>query len=113
MLLTGRRVKTRGALSDRARDRNRPGDNLCPDLLDLVAKRPRRFWGDRAGADAAVSKGEAGGAAGLEGPAHELLNRVEDGHVQSLDRARQDVPSEVGLVDINSDPPDSMLSRRL
>src|SRR5438128_7987640 len=101
------------ALSDRVRDRNRPGDNLGPDALDLGDKRGRHFWADRAEPDAAVSKGEAGGAAGLEGPAHELLDRVEDGHVQSLHRARQDVRSEVGLVDINSDTPDSMLSCRL
>src|SRR5437667_6069344 len=101
------------ALSDRVRDRNRPGDNLSPDPLDLGDKRARHFWADRAEADAAVSKGKAGGAAGLEGPAHKLLNRVEDGHVQPLHRARQDVPSEAGLVDINSDPPDSILSCRL
>src|SRR5262245_54842844 len=90
----------RRALSDRVRDRDRPSDNLGPDPLGLGDKRAGHFWADRTEADAAVSKGKAGGAAGLEGPAHKLLDRVEDGHVQPLHRAGQDVPSEAGLVDI-------------
>src|SRR5437667_9690086 len=90
------------ALTDRVRDRNRPGDNLSPDPLDLGDKRARHFWADRADADAAVSKGKAGGAAGLDGPAHKLLNRVEVGHVQPLHRAGQDVPADAALVVIHS-----------
>src|SRR5437867_2108828 len=44
--------RSRGrALSDRVRDRNRPGDNLSPYLLDLGDKRARHFWADRAETD--------------------------------------------------------------
>ena len=59
------------------------------------------------------SEGEAGRATGLERPARELSDRVEHGHVQPLHRARQDVLTEVGLVDIDSDPPDPTLACRL
>src|SRR5438552_12413284 len=89
------------ALSDRVRDRNRPGDNLSPDLLDLGDKRARHFWADRAEPDAVVWEREDGGAAGLERPLHELLDRAKDGDIQPLHRARQDVGAEVGLVDID------------
>src|SRR5215468_907934 len=109
---SGFRPRRRG-LSDRVRDLDRPRDNLSPDPLDLSDKRARHFWADRSEANAAVSKGKAGRAAGLEGPAHKRLNRVEDGHLQPLHCASQDVPSEARLVDINPDPPDSMLSCRL
>ena len=46
-------------------------------------------------------------------PRASVLDRVEHGHVHPLHRARQDVPAEVGLVDIDSDPPDSTLACRL
>ena len=98
---------------DRARDRDLPGDDLGPDVLDLGLERARHRRADRAEADTAVPEGEAGSATGLERPARELLDRVEHGHVHPLHRARQYVPAEMGLVDIDSDPPDSTLSCRL
>ena len=84
-----------------------------PDVLDLGLERPRHLRADRAEADTAVSEGEAGRATGLECPAREVFDRVEHGHVHPLHRARQDVAAEVGLVDIDSDPPDSTLACRL
>src|SRR4249919_639796 len=97
---------SRRGLCDRARDRDLAGDDLGPDVLDLGLERARHLRADRAEADTAVPEGEAGSATGLERPARELFDRVEHGHVQPLHRARQDVTPEVGLVDIDSDPPD-------
>src|SRR4029450_12812572 len=96
-------------LCDRSRDRDLPGDDLGPDVLDLGLERAGHGRADRAEADTAVLKGEAGGATGLERPAHELLDRVEHGYVQPLHGARQDVRAQMGLVDIDSNPPDSTL----
>src|SRR5215203_2425370 len=101
------------ALCDRARDRDLPGDDLGPDVLDLGLERAGHRRADRAEGDTAVPEGEAGRATGLEPPARELLDRVEHGHVHPLHRARQYVAAEVGLVDIDSDPPDSTLACRL
>src|ERR687891_1654899 len=101
------------ALCDRGRDRDLPGDDLGPDVLDLGLERAGHPRADRAEADTAVPEGEAGGATGLERPARELLDRVEHGHVHPLHRARQYVPAQMGLVDIDSNPPDSTLSCRL
>src|SRR5215204_1055726 len=101
------------ALCNRARDWDLSGDDLGPDVLDLGLERAGHRRADRAEADTAVPEGEAGGATGLERPARELLDRVEHGHVQPLHRARQYVPAQVGLVDIDSNPPDSTLSCRL
>src|SRR6266536_858567 len=109
---SGFRYRAR-ALCDRARDRDLPGDDLGPDILDLGLERARHSRADRAEADTAVPEGEAGSATGLERPAHERLDRVEHRYVQPLHRARQDVTAEVGLVDIDSDPPDSTLFCRL
>src|SRR5215204_7353997 len=109
---SGFRYRAR-ALCDRARDRDLPGDDLGPDVLDLGLERAGHGRADRAEADSAVPDGEAGCATCLERPAHELLDRVEHGHVQPLHGARQDVTAEMGLVDIDSDPPDSTLSCRL
>src|SRR5216117_2334448 len=110
--MSGFRYRAR-ALCDRALDRDLPGDDLGPDVLDLGFERARHPRADRAEADTAVPEGEAGRATGLERPARELLDRVEHGHVQPLHRARQHVPAEVGLVDIDPDPPDSTLACRL
>src|SRR5829696_2370663 len=109
---SGFRYRAR-ALCDRARDRDLPGDDLGPDVLDLGLERAGHPRADRAEADTPVAEGEAGGATGLEPPARELLDRVEHGHVHPLHRARQYVPAEVGLVDIDSDPPDATLACRL
>src|SRR5262245_5517221 len=109
---SGFRFRAR-ALCDRARDRDRPGDELCPDLLDLGFERAGHGLADRAEADTVVLEGEAGSATGLERPARELFDRVEHRHVNPLHRARQDVTAEVGLVDIDSDPPDATLACRL
>ena len=46
-------------------------------------------------------------------PAHELLDRFEHRYVQPLHGARQYVPAQMGLVDIDSNPPDSTLACRL
>src|SRR5690348_7945898 len=87
---SGFRYRAR-ALCDRARDRDLPGDDLGADVLDLGLERAGHRRVDRAETDTAVLEGEAGGATGLERPARELLDRVEDGHVHPLHRARQDV----------------------
>src|SRR5206468_2589037 len=87
--------------------------DLGPDVLDLGLERARHPRVDHAEADTAVLEREAGGATGLERPARELLDRVEHGHVQPLHCTRQYVPAEVGLVDIDSDPPDPTLACRL
>ena len=84
---------------------------LTSSISALSAAGHRRA--DRAEADTAVPEGEAGRATGLERPARELLDRVEHGHVHPLHRARQYVPAQMGLVDIDSDPPDSTLACRL
>src|SRR5947207_6647694 len=109
---SGFRYRAR-ALCDQARDRDLPGDDLGPDVLDLGLERTGHGRADRAEADTAVPEGEAGRATGLERPARELLDRVEHGHVHPLHRARQYVPAQMGLVDIDSDPPDSALACRL
>src|SRR5690348_9420630 len=101
------------ALCDRGRDRDLPGDDLGPDVLELGLERAGHGRADRAEADTAVPEGEAGRATGLERPAGELLDRVEHGYVQPLHRARQYVPAQMGLVDIDSNPPDSALACRL
>src|SRR5881396_636464 len=103
---SGFRYRAR-ALCDRARDRDLPGDDLGPDVLDLGLERARHLRADRTEADTAVPEGELGSATGLERPGGELFDRVEYRHVQPLHRARQDVPAQMGLVDIDSDPPDS------
>ena len=51
------------------------------------------------------------GTCGSRCPASERLDRVEHGHVEPHQRARQDVPAQMGLVDIDADAPDSTLSR--
>ncbi len=74
------------------------------------------LWDDgaeRSEPEAAVAKREGGGAAGLKPPAIELLDRGEDGDVEPLDRARQHVRAEAGLVDVDADRPDVLLPRRL
>src|SRR4029450_1793063 len=109
---SGFRYRAR-ALCDRARDRDLPGDDLGPDVLDLCLERAGHRGADRAEADTAVPEGEAVGATGLERPARELLDRVEHGHVHPPHRARQDVTAQMGLVDIDSDPPDPTLACRL
>src|SRR5436309_2001015 len=109
---SGFRYRAR-ALCDRARDRDLPGDDLGPDVLDLGLERAGHRRADRAEADTAVLKGEAGRATGLERPAHELLDRVEHRYVQPLHGARQYVPAQMGLVYIDANPPDSMLACRL
>src|SRR5262245_30945545 len=109
---SGFRYRAR-ALCDRARDRDPPGDDLGPDVLDLGQERAGHRRADPAEADTAAPEGEAGGATGLERPARELLDRVEHGHVHPLHGARQDVPAKMGLVDIDSDPPDPTLACRL
>src|SRR5262249_11118771 len=109
---SGFRYRAR-VLCDQTRDRDLPGDDLGPDVLDLGLERARHRRADRAEADTAVLEGEAGSATGLERPARELFDRVEHGHVHPLHRARQDVTAEMGLVDIDSDPPDAALSCRL
>src|SRR6266508_782394 len=109
---SGFRYRAR-ALCDRARDRDLPGDDLGPDVLDLGLERTGHGRADRAEADTAVPEGEAGRATGLERPAHELLDRAEHGHVHPLHRARQYVPAQMGLVYIDSNPPDPTLACRL
>src|SRR5215216_2814166 len=109
---SGFRYRAR-ALCDRGRDRDLAGDDLGPDVLDLGLERAGHPRADRAEADTARPEGEAGSATGLERPARELLDRVEHGHVQPLHRARQYVLAEMGLVDIDSDPPDPTLACRL
>src|SRR5215216_2605801 len=109
---SGFRYRAR-ALCDRARDRDLPGDDLGPDVLDLCLERAGHRRAHRAEADTAVPEGEAGRATGLERPARELLDGVEHGHVQPLHRARQDVPAQMGLVDIDADAPNALLLRRV
>src|SRR4029450_3141854 len=112
--LSGFRYRARAhrarALCDRARDRDLPGDDLGPDVLDLCLERAGHRRADRAEADTAVPEGEVGGATGLERPARELVDRVEHGHVHPLQRARQYVAAEMGLGDIDSDPPEPGLA---
>src|SRR5512134_85083 len=109
---SGSRYRAR-ALCNRVRDRDLPGDDLGADVLELGLKRTRHGRADRAEADTVVLEGEAGRATCLERPAHELLDRVEHGHVEPHQRARQYVPAQMGLVDVDSDPPDSTLPCRL
>src|ERR671918_2868694 len=109
---SGFRYRAR-ALCDRARDRDLPGDDLGADVLDLGLERAGHARADRAEADTAVPEGEAGRATGLERPAHELLDRVEHRYVQPLHRARQYVPAQMGLVDIDADAPNATLACRL
>src|SRR5215217_5445847 len=102
---SGFRYRAR-ALCDRARDRDLPGD-------DLGLERAGHRRADRAEADTAVLEGEAARATGLERPARELLDGVEHGHIQPLHRARQYVPAQMGLVDIDADAPNALLLRRV
>src|SRR5436309_6362837 len=86
--VSGFRYRAR-ALCDRARNRDLPGDDLSPHVLDLGLERARHRRADRAEADTAVPEGEAERATGLERPAREFPDRVEHGHVQPLHRTRQ------------------------
>src|SRR5436309_14439407 len=67
------------ALCDRARDRDLPGDDLAPDVLDPGLERARHPRADRADADTAVPERHAGSAPGVERPARERPARADHG----------------------------------
>src|SRR5207247_4120354 len=90
---SGFRYRAR-ALCDRARDRDLPGDDLGPDVLDLGLERVGHRRADRAEADTAVPEGEPGRATGLERPARGRRDRVEPGHLQPLHSPPRHVPPE-------------------
>src|SRR2546423_13774279 len=99
-----------GALRDGGRDvRDLPGDDL---LLALVARRDiglRHLRADLPEPDSVLGEAEDGVAAALEGPVLHGLHGQEDGLVDALRRARQDVGPEIGLVGVDADPPDVLL----
>ena len=80
--------------------------HLVEDVLrDLVRGRPER--------DALVLEVEQRVGAALEGALLGRLDGLEDRHVDALDRAREDVRAEVGLVLVDADPPLALLLRRV
>src|SRR5918912_1274396 len=99
---------------DRRRDvLDLPGGDLLLDLLHLLDEGGRDLLRDLADPDAAVLDAERRVAAALERARLHLLDRRVDGHVDLLQRARQDVAAEVGLVGVDADPPEPLLLRRV
>src|SRR5919199_206230 len=99
---------------DRRRDvLDLPGGDLLMDLLHLLDEGGRDLLRDLADPDAAVLDAERRVAAALERARLHLLDRRVDGHVDLLQRARQDVAAEVRLVGVDADPPDLLLLRRV
>src|SRR5215208_3169270 len=86
--------------------------DLLHDLVDLLLVL-RALRGDLAEADAAGLDVEHGVRAALEGAVLDRLDRVEDGHVDLLQRARDDVVPEVALVGIDADALHALLLGRV
>src|SRR5215212_5853939 len=101
------------ALLDLGRD---VGDLAVLDLLhhlvDLLLVL-RAVRGDLAEADAAGLDIEHGVRAALEGAVLDRLDRVEDGHVDLLQRAGDDVRAEVALVGVDADALHALLLGRV
>src|SRR5215212_3594240 len=76
--------------------------DLLHDLVDLLLVL-RAVRGDLAEADAAGLDVEHRVGAALEGAVLDRLDRVEDGHVDLLQGARDDVLAEIALVGVDAD----------
>src|SRR6185312_4026426 len=85
--------------------------DLRLDRLQLRDDGRRHVRADLADARAVILGGEEVRRAALERPGLDLLDRVVHGHVDLLDRARQDEVAEVGLVGVHADAPDALLLR--
>src|SRR5215210_931027 len=86
--------------------------DLLHDLVDLLLVL-RALRGDLAEAHTAGLDVEHGVRAALEGAVLDRLDRVEDGHVDLLQRARDDVVPEVALVGVDADAHDALLLGRV
>src|SRR6185503_15307590 len=92
-----------------------PGDLAVGDLaLDLLGRRHVvgvRLRAERAEADAVLVEAEDRVPAARERPVLHRLDRQEDGAVDALERARQDVRAEERLVTVDPDRPDALVLR--
>src|SRR5215211_5429822 len=86
--------------------------DLLHDLVDLLLVL-RALRGDLAEADAAGLDVEHGVRAALEGAVLDRLDRVEDRHVDLLQRAGDDVRAEVALVGVDADALHALLLGRV
>src|SRR5881398_195922 len=87
------------------------GDDLLPDLVDRGHVLLRHVGADLAEADAVLRQAEDRVPAAAELAVLHVLDREEDGLVDPLRGARQDVRPEVRLVGVDADPPDVLLLR--
>src|SRR5829696_6115243 len=101
------------SLSDRVRDLDLPVHDLLPVLLDGVEDVLRILRAHLPERDAVLGEAERRDSAAGESAVLNRLDRLEDGHVDALHGAGEDVVAEERLVGIHADPPDAFLLRRV
>src|SRR6187200_465158 len=100
---------TERSLSDRIRDVDFPVQDLLLVLLDGVEGLLRHIGAGLPERDAVLGEAERRHSAAREGAVLDRLDRLEDGHVDALHGAREDVVTEERLVGVHADPPDALL----
>src|SRR3954463_4658027 len=96
------------ALAHRVRGRDRPVEDLLLDVGDL-GRVLLAGGADLADPDAVVLQAVHDVGAALVAVVLDGLDRVEDGHVDLLQRARDDLRAEVALVGVDADGLDALL----
>ena len=89
-----------------------PSASFCSTLLDVGDRVRVRLRGERAEPDAVLVDPEDDVLAAGERAVLDRPDREEHGAVDALERARQDVRPEEGLVAVDADPPDALVLRR-
>src|SRR5918994_4366129 len=100
-------------LADLFGDLDLPVDDLLLLLLDLVDQALVDVRADLAQAHPVLGEAEDGDAAADRLAVDELLDRLEDGLVDPLQSAREDVVAQERLVGVDADAPDALLLRRV